>query len=213
MIAKLKKIILVVNGYGCHLDTPLGWVYLPKVLRFIEEHYTEIFLVVFCGGETQKKTAPGISEAQLMYNWIITRLQRDRKCSEEEILEQIQFAIEHESYTSFENSRLAAKDYINPAMLFHEAVPSDVYIVHFCEALRAPTVIMLDRHFMLQFVESIDDIMVETASWERTDPFKMTIWNGKFPGGFFANWLALKFPWLGLAEWEGRRRRRRSEQI
>jgi hypothetical protein len=65
---------------------------------------------------------------------------------------------------------------------------------------------MLARHFMRDLVDDIDDITVETASWERADPFKQA-------GNLIYNRLAIKFPFLGLAERERRRRIRRAKYI
>ena len=67
-MAQEKKRIVVVCGYGCHLDSPLDWVYLPRIKRFISEQSPD--LVILCGGYTQRKSAPGISEARLMFNWL-----------------------------------------------------------------------------------------------------------------------------------------------
>lgn len=63
---------------------------------------------------------------------------------------------------------------------------------------------MLARHFMKDLVrEPLDDITVETASWERADPFRQV-------GNMIYNKIAIMFPWLGLAEHEQRRRMRKS---
>ena len=61
-------------------------------------------------------------------------------------------------------------------------------------------VMMLARHLMSHLVkEPLDNITVETASWERADPFKQVV-------NLVYNKLAITFPWLGLAEREERKR-------
>ena len=117
------------------------------------------------------------------------------------------FCLEENSYTTYSNAKLAAE-------ICRELPKSDAqghpyintHITMACEATRSANVIMLARHFMPKFVESIDDITVETASWERADPFKQAF-------NLIYNKLAIKFPWLGLAERERARRIRRSYEI
>ena len=179
-----KKIILIVNGYGCHLNTPLGHIYLPKVVRFIDENFEQIMKVIFTGGFTQHETAPGISEARLMADYIRTH----SKCAPDII-------VECDSYTTHENiyNSEACIWEVHLYEFLQNGKPwPDVRIVVFCEALRTASVIMLSRRFLLQYVDSIDDIMVETASWERLDPMR-------FWWKMFLDWLDLKYRWLGIA--------------
>ena len=112
---------------------------------------------------------------------------------------------DNNSYTTFENIRNAAARIRN--WIFHHARGEKVLITIFCEATRAANVVMLARHFMKDLTtDMVDDITVETASWERADPFKQA-------GNLIYNKLAITFPWLGLAERERRRRIRRSGHI
>lgn len=186
----------LINGYGCHLDTPLGRVYLPKMLKFIQENQPDYILCL--GGFTQRKSALGISEAKLMLTWFFDHMSTP---------DQRRFLIDENSYTTLENSR-------NGAVMIRRLVGSmklennspKILITHGCEATRAANVVMLDRHFMGDLVESIDDITVETASWERADPFKQV-------KNLVYNKLAITYPWLGLAERERRKRIKRAEQI
>ncbi len=79
----------------------------------------------------------------------------------------------------------------------------------FCEATRAANVVMLARHFMDKkdkLVDSIDDITVETASWERADPFKQV-------KNLIYNKLAISYPLFGLAERERQKRLKLSQEI
>lgn len=180
-----KRHVVVVCGYGCHLDTPLR-PYLDRVFRFIQT--CGAYAVIFCGGFTQKKTAPGVSEAGLMREHIRA--------------DQFRFNVftEDDSYTTLENIQKASE------IIRRQLCIADGRITIFCEATRAATVIMLARHFMGDLVDSIDDITVETASWERADPFKQA-------KNLIYNKLAIKYPWLGLAERERRKRIRRAEEI
>jgi len=187
-----KAHILVVCGYGCHLDTPLGKVYLPRVVRFIRKNIPTA--VIFCGGFTQKKTAPNVSEAELMYKYV-----------KDTINITISMRTETNSYTTLENLRNAADSirfYIPGTFGYKKEMIGKITI--FCEATRAANVIMLARHFMIDLVESIDDITVETASWERADPFKQ-VYN------MIYNRLAIRFPYL--AHREHQKRLLRSELI
>lgn len=179
--------VLVVNGYGCHLDTPLGLTYLPRVAGFIKEREPD--WIIFCGGQTQRRTAPGISEALVMSRWITSELGAavaDR------------FILESDSYSTFENIRDAA------SAILRKIGTAKIKVTIFCEAIRAPNVVMLARHFMGNLVESIDDITVETASWERADPFKQV-------RKMIFYKLAFYFPYL--AGLERKKRLKRAEQI
>ena len=195
---KSKRHIVVVCGYGCHLkdpsggDTPLK-PYLDKVAGYMNTRQPE--LAVFCGGHTQNKTAPGVSEARLMVDYVADEF---RHCAQT-FLGKVR--LDATSYTTLENIRNAATAIRNWG--FHHARGEKVRVTIFCEAHRAPNVVMLARHFMRDLVDDIGDISVETASWERADPFKQA-WN------LFYNRMAIKHPWLGLAEREHRRRVRRS---
>lgn len=183
---KGKPHVVVVNGYGCHLDTPLGDVYLPRVVRFINE--TQPDLIVFSGGETQRKTAPGISEAELMRKFVMPRLDR---------LPEKGFGCDAHSYTTLENA-CGAAIWVNTHLSSKK-----VRVTFCCEATRAANVVMVGRHFFYGLIDSIDDLTVETASWERADPFKQV-------QNLLYNKLAITYPWLGLAERERNKRIRRS---
>ncbi len=112
----------------------------------------------------------------------------------------LQVFIENDSFTTLENIKNASE------IIRRQICIADNRITIFCEATRSANVVMLARHFMGDLVDSIDDITVETASWERADPFRQA-------GNLIHNKLAITCPWLGLAERERRRRIRRSEYI
>lgn len=189
-----KPLVIVVNGYGTILDSPLGKIYLPRVKRVIEEQRPE--MVIFCGGKTFLKTMPNDSEASIMQGWIEQNLD-PMACP------CLGYQIEDTSYTTFENSQGAAYIMKKQAWRFWaEGRRGYFRIIHCCEATRAANVIVLDRYFMIErdcLVKDIDDITVETASWERADPFKQV-------GNLIHNKLAITSPWLGLAEREHKRR-------
>lgn len=198
---RVKRHVVVVCGYGCHLsdsegnDTPLV-PYLNKVVHYLNMRQPE--LVIFCGGRTQCGTAPEVSEARLMADYVADGF---RDCA---WIFRGKVRIEDNSYTTYENIRNAAAAVRNWG--FHHARGDKVRITIFCEATRSPNVVMLARHFMRDLVDDIDGITVETSSWERADPFKQA-------GNLIYNKLAITYPWLGLAEREHRRRVWRSQFI
>lgn len=191
--------ILVVMGYGIVFDSPLGNVYLPRIAKFIEEQKKWTTKLILCGGQTQKVTAKrlfgsGMSEAAAMYNWLneYSRKNWGRPFPFESV-------IESQSYTAFENIRAASE-----VIRRQPSAADGRHITIFCEATRSANIVMLARHFMGDLVDSIDDITVETASWERADPFKQV-------GDLIYNKLAIHIPWL--AKRARKKRLRRAEQI
>ena len=200
--------IVIVNGYGCHLtypngkDTPLK-TYLDRVVRFIDNIQSDDFLqIFFTGGLTQQASAPGVTEARLMAEYVERHPNRRR-------LFLMPFK-EETSFTTFYNiSRIAQwlgiLSNLNQGLETSRKFES-TKITIFCEATRSANVMMLARHFLLPFVQSIDDITVETVSWERADPFNQV-------KNLIYNRLAIKYPWLGLAEREQRKRMLRAKEI
>ena len=185
-----KQHIVVVCGYGCDINSPLA-VYIDRVRSFLRVNRVD--QVIFCGGETQKKSFPEKTEAQVMCNYLAVQPGGHRR-----------YWLETGSYTTFDNVRLAAEKI--RIMKSHDDPNAKFKVTIFCEAQRALKVIRLSRHFMRDLVENVDSITIETVSWERADPvreLKTTI----------MTWLAIKYPWLGLAERERRRRIRRSYEI
>ncbi len=188
-----KTHVLVVCGYSCHLEDNNPHVqgyreYLNRVFRFIQDHHTHMSVVIFCGGFTQQKTAPGVSEAGLMCEYT----QANHFMSK--------VVIENESFTTFANIKNSAHIILNKLAM------ASCRITIFCEATRSANVMMCARHFMGHLVDSMDDITVETASWEQANPFRQA-------GNLIYNKLAITFPWLRLAELERYRRMRRANRI
>ena len=193
-MSEKKQHVVVVCGYGCNIDSPLA-VYVDRVRNFLRVN--RVGQVIFCGGETQKKSFPGKSEAQVMYNYLMVQPEGLQGWHQSHW-------IQIDSYTTYDNIRLAAEKI--RIMKSHDDPNAKFKITIFCEAQRALKVIRLSRHFMRDLVENVDSITIETVSWERADPvreLKTTI----------MTWLAIKYPWLGLAERERRRRIRRSYEI
>ena len=187
--------IVIVSGYGCHLDTPLK-PYLDRVVRFINSIPSDVALqLIFTGGPTQQASAPGVTEAHLMAEYVHKHPDRRR-------MGLVSFE-EDTAFTTYDNISRAAE-------WIRHTVPDRKYestkITICCEATRSANVVMLARHFLLPFVKSIDDITVETASWERADPFKQV-------GNLVYNKLAITYPRLRLAERERRRRMHRAKEI
>jgi hypothetical protein len=65
-----KDALVVVLGYGCHLTEPMKR-YLDSVVSFVETN--KIAVVVTTGGYTNRKSAPGISEAGMMAAYLKER--------------------------------------------------------------------------------------------------------------------------------------------
>lgn len=193
--------IIVVNGYGCHLDTPLK-PYLDRVVRFFNDVPSLIYpILLFTGGPTQQKTAPGVTEAGLMAEYVTKH--RDRRIRPSDYFK------EDTAFTTYDNIARSA-DWIRNVLPKLDPVSKRLFdgtkITIFCEATRSANVVMLARHFLLPFVKTIDDIRVETDSWERADPFKQA-------GNLVYNKLAITCPWFRLAERERQRRMIRAKEI
>jgi hypothetical protein len=61
------KTVVAVLGYGCNLSADMK-EYLDKALSFIKKK--EVDLVICCGGKTNRRTAPGISESSVMVAYL-----------------------------------------------------------------------------------------------------------------------------------------------
>ena len=150
-------------------------------------------LLFSAGGVTQKKSAPDVSEAGLMRECEYTKADQFPEFM-------LKVFTENDFYTTLQHIKNASE------VIRRQLCIADGCITIFCEAMRAANVIMIARHFMGDLVDSIDDITVETASWERADPFKQV-------RNLIYNKLAIKYPWLGLADREHRKCIRRSVEI
>lgn len=135
--------LVIVNGYGCNLHTPLR-PYLDKVLALLRETPA---VIIFCGGYTQRKRFPGLSEAYVMADYV------------REQVPELDCYIEDDSYTTYENIRNAAE-----VVRKREWEPDQIIV--FCEAQRAPKTDMLVRHFFGRRAT------IMTDSWELASPVK-----------------------------------------
>ena len=63
MAGKDALVLVVVLGYGCHLTEPMK-NYLNSVVSFVETNC--VVAIVVAGGYTNRKSAPGVSEAGTM---------------------------------------------------------------------------------------------------------------------------------------------------
>lgn len=195
-----------------------------------------ILNIICCGGHTQPLTAPGISEAGLMAEYISVQLHK------QDLDIFFQIGKSESSYTTYYNILHASyyisglfavsekpkyiiivcgygchldtplRPYLDRVVKFVKENQHEIFsikqtrIIIFCEATRSANVMQLARAFLLPFVKTIDDITLETGSWERADPFKQA-------GNLIYNRLAIKYPWLGLAERKQSRRMERAKFI
>ena len=105
---------VLVCGYGCHLTESL-----KKYLDFVKLvlSYQEINLVITSGGCSNQKTLPGVSEADLMADYLENSGVRAR------------FIREREALTSIENLRLVAD-------ILSKTGNSKVSLTIFCDRIR-----------------------------------------------------------------------------
>ncbi|MDO8492906.1 MAG: ElyC/SanA/YdcF family protein [bacterium] len=173
--------IVVVCGYGCHLVPELK-EYLNKVIQFTNQEKPDCFIL--CGGFTQRKSAPGVSEAALMKSYIVPQLK---------YIPDFVF-LEEDSYTSPDNIQNAAVK-VRTKQLMDKGTKMTV----FCEATRALKVDLLIRHFFGRRAN------IETASWELMSPQKQIVMT------LYYDWAAIKSPLL--ADYFRHKRLKRAEQI
>lgn len=62
-----KNVLIVVLGYGCHLTESVK-KYLDSVVLFVA--INKVTAIITTGGYTNRKTAPGISEAGMMADYL-----------------------------------------------------------------------------------------------------------------------------------------------
>lgn len=86
----MQRYSMLVCGFGCELTDELI-AYLERAVALVKA-YRPAF-VVFSGGPTQQFSAPGITEAQLMYDYVVPR------CSE---LGDTQWLQDHDSFDSLD---------------------------------------------------------------------------------------------------------------
>lgn len=158
--------VVVVCGYGCHLVPELR-SYLDRVVTFCK--LNEPDTVIFCGGPTQQKTAPGQTEAEVMYEYVQAQLHCQLGTS-------VTFLFVRDGYTALDNIADATESMHRRCLL-----TADTTLTVFCEATRALSIDLLVRHFMGRRAT------IETASWEQASPTKQLL-------STFYTWLSINFP-------------------
>lgn len=69
--ARPTRRVVIVNGYGCNLDSPLK-PYLDGVVDLILLRRARF--AIFCGGATFQKSLPGRSESRVMSEYVLSRM-------------------------------------------------------------------------------------------------------------------------------------------
>ncbi|MEK7600893.1 MAG: hypothetical protein AAB463_02980 [Patescibacteria group bacterium] len=203
--------VLVVAGYGA---TP--------VLRYAPEteHYLvrvrELLLkadamgnpfshLILCGGRTQQKTSPGISEAFAMAKRL-EELDMELNVPEHPVspfFAKLRVVLEEDSFTSLENAENAGRRIQD--LQWEETFDLEPSITVMCEGMRLLKWQILAKVF---FPSSKKPIRWEIVSWEQMSPLKelaATIWDT----------CSVYLPVIGIAMawWWGWRRRRRAKYI
>ena len=170
--------LVVICGYGNDLDSPLK-PYLDGAVEFIEDNF--VSHVIFSGGESQRKSHPGQSEARTMRDYVRTRL----TCPDD-----LTHVLDERPLTTFENIRNAAR------IMRGLQLEAD-NIVIFCEATRALKVAILARRFFGFRVthDGRNAIQIRTSSWELMHPLKELLGTLKDTACLFVPGLWRYFHW------------------
>lgn len=185
----MQRHIVIVCGYGCHLKPELQ-EYLNRVVEFLNSIPSDVELdFIPSGGATQQFTAPGVTEAELIMTEVIHSPNLKRFPTN--------IFPEKSAFTTYGNISESAwkiRWYDGPRRPFESTK-----VTIFCEATRSANVMMLARHFLTTTAGRIENIKLETASWELADPFKQV-------RNLIYNKLALRFPYLARREQNRRMR-------
>ena len=158
--------IFAIFGYGCHLNNELS-MYLDNNVAFANREKPDC--LVFCGGFTQRKSAPGVSEAKLMFDYVVPRLSYVPHDT----------LIEQDSYTTQDN----AEKLVSKLGLLLCSARTKLTVA--CEATRTLKVDLAVRSFLRRRPYLL------TTSWELMSPQKQII-------STLYDWVAIKFPPLAL---------------
>ena len=153
--------LFAIFGYGCHLNTELKQ-YLDNNVEFANRERPDC--MVFSGGFTQRKSAPGVSEARLMKDYVIPRLCYTPKY----------ILLEEDSYTTPDNARRLAEN----AEWFSWTAQTKLTVA--CEATRALKVDDAIRYYLGRRTNLV------TSSWELMSPTKQII-------STLYDWAAIRF--------------------
>lgn len=118
-----KDALVVVLGYGCHLTEPIK-NYLDSVASFVKT--SNAAAIITTGGYTNRKSAPGISEAGMMAAYL-----KEHGIAVPIILEKL-------SVTTNENIRSITR-------IAYEQKLTDKPVVVFCDSARSFKVKILSR--------------------------------------------------------------------
>lgn len=154
--------LFAIFGYGCHLNKELR-KYLDNNVKFANREKPDC--LVFCGGFTQRKSAPGVSEAKLMRDYVIPQLCYTPKY----------IFLEENSYTTPDNAQKLATT--AAWYLWTDQIKLTVA----CEATRALKVDDAIRYYLGRRPN------IETSSWELMSPTKQII-------ATLYDWVAIRFP-------------------
>jgi hypothetical protein len=170
--------LVIVLGYGNDLNSPLR-PYLDGAVEFIEDNF--VSHVIFSGGESQRKSHPGQTEARTMQDYVKASL----TCPDDS-----NFIMDERPLTTFENIRNAAR------ILRGLQLETD-NIVIFCEATRALKVAILARWFFGFRATSNgrNAIQLRTSSWELMHPLKELVGTLKDTACLFVPGLWRYFRW------------------
>lgn len=132
----------IVCGFGCHLKPEVKF-YLDRVAQLIDDYKLDI--VISSGGYSQKKSAPNISEANVIDEYLRRSRMGKRGVS---------FFLEYDSLTTFENIR-------NGTRKLKDAETEVDFLVVFTDSLRALRVKFLVDRFFPQSAPGIPIVLIE----------------------------------------------------
>lgn len=120
----MRKVVIVC-GYGCHLTDKLCG-YLDYIAGYLIANKNDIYLIITSGGCTNKKTAPGVSEAVLVKNYLGEKLRM--------VKVGLAFVGEDEAVTTPDNLEFSARLIQELRMPFRDEYFEAVI---FCDSIRA----------------------------------------------------------------------------
>lgn len=120
-----NDLLVIVLGYGYHLTDPIKR-YLEFVTSFIRQQRSGTTTIITTGGYTNRKSAPGVSEAGMMAGYL-------KECGVT-----AQIIVEESSVTTIENLR-------NVKSIAHELGFTGKQIVVFCDSARSFKVRIIGR--------------------------------------------------------------------
>ncbi|WKZ27070.1 MAG: ElyC/SanA/YdcF family protein [Candidatus Paceibacterota bacterium] len=199
--------VLVVAGYGVTpvrnyaMETERYLLRAAELLREAYEGGDPFSNLILCGGMTQQKTSPHVTEAYAMHERLRTLTMWTDGKLVPSFWDAVLVSHEERSFTSLENVRNASERIYQLWEQFDE----ELHITVLCEGMRLLKWQILCRHFM---PKTTTPIQYEIVNWELMSPHKelmATIWDA----------CSVSIPIIGpaMAWWWGWRRRRRAKHI